>query len=234
MLINISDHHVRMRANNPNGTAVAVVGCLLGSQPGRVVDISNSFEMKFTSEGQIDMPFLAKKQEQCEGCARQCGQCSCEPSPCGWRRRGALWPPMGCRGRCRVSADVSKLCSFHGTTPCSSNARRPLHRGLQSAAPGFALRACRVADTASRAPPLVVPLACLMPAPDKSVFPKLEVVGWYGTGAQLEPTHLALHKQVSHVGEARGSPAPANPLAARETAAGSQHFSCGAGSARMD
>jgi hypothetical protein len=45
------------------------MGCLLGSQDGRSVDVANSFEIKFT-EGdagyEVDTPFLLKKQEQCE------------------------------------------------------------------------------------------------------------------------------------------------------------------------
>lgn len=74
VLINISDHHTRTRANTPGASAAgvappAVMGCLLGSQSGRTVDISNSFEIKYsTSAGQVevDVAFLLKKQEQCK------------------------------------------------------------------------------------------------------------------------------------------------------------------------
>lgn len=45
------------------------MGCLLGSQSGRSIDISNSFEMNYTAEADggvtVDYPFLLKKQEQC-------------------------------------------------------------------------------------------------------------------------------------------------------------------------
>lgn len=45
------------------------MGCLLGSQSGRTVDISNSFEMRYleSSAVDIDHAFLLKKMEQC-GC----------------------------------------------------------------------------------------------------------------------------------------------------------------------
>jgi hypothetical protein len=74
VLINISDHHTRMRANPAAGAApgapVVVLGCLLGSQTGRTVDVSNSFEIKY-AEGaagafDVDQAFLLKRQEQCE------------------------------------------------------------------------------------------------------------------------------------------------------------------------
>lgn len=69
VLINISDHHTRLRANSQSNSAPTVMGCLLGAQSGRTVDVSNSFEIKYatTEQGvQIDEPFLAKKQEQCK------------------------------------------------------------------------------------------------------------------------------------------------------------------------
>jgi hypothetical protein len=71
VLINISDHHTRLKANSPDGAPPPLVmGCLLGSQDGRAVDVANSFEIIFTEalDGafEIDTPFLLKKQEQCE------------------------------------------------------------------------------------------------------------------------------------------------------------------------
>jgi hypothetical protein len=71
VLINISDHHTRLKANSPDGAPLTLVmGCLLGSQDGRAVDVANSFEIKFTEavDGsfEIDTPFLLKKAEQCE------------------------------------------------------------------------------------------------------------------------------------------------------------------------
>lgn len=67
VLINVSDHHTRTKANT--GGPVKVIGCLLGSHSGRTIDISNSFEIKYDlspSSGAIvvDQPFLLKKQEQ--------------------------------------------------------------------------------------------------------------------------------------------------------------------------
>lgn len=72
VLINVSDHHTRTRANTPGAapsSGVKVLGALLGSQSGRTIDISNSFEVKFdVVDGAlaIDNPFLVKKQAQCE------------------------------------------------------------------------------------------------------------------------------------------------------------------------
>ncbi|GAX82869.1 hypothetical protein CEUSTIGMA_g10295.t1 [Chlamydomonas eustigma] len=67
VLINISDHHTRTKANSTSLSDVKVMGCLLGTQNGRTIDISNSFEMKFehVSGGiLIDNAFLLKKQDQ--------------------------------------------------------------------------------------------------------------------------------------------------------------------------
>ena len=71
VVINISDHLLRIRANGLDRFQGSdrVLGCLLGQQHGRVVDISNSFEIKYSmgSHGiQIDDAFLVKKQEQCK------------------------------------------------------------------------------------------------------------------------------------------------------------------------
>ncbi|KAK9842276.1 hypothetical protein WJX81_004143 [Elliptochloris bilobata] len=69
VLINISDHATRIRATSggPSGE-VRVLGCLLGQQAGRVVDISNSFELRheLTADGSVmlDDAFLTKKLEQ--------------------------------------------------------------------------------------------------------------------------------------------------------------------------
>ena len=76
MLINVSDHHTRTRANCPTaGAEVRVLGCLLGQQSGRTVDISNSFEMR-SVEGAgaaaIDEAFLHKKMDQCEWAQALC------------------------------------------------------------------------------------------------------------------------------------------------------------------
>lgn len=70
VLINVSDHFTRFKANGPEGAPPpTVMGCLLGVQDGRSVDVVNSFEMRFTqgeAGWEIDQPFLLKKQEQCE------------------------------------------------------------------------------------------------------------------------------------------------------------------------
>jgi COP9 signalosome complex subunit 6 len=69
-MINVSDHHTRVKANAPPGSGPQpVMGCLLGSQAGRVVDISNSFEIAYAVQDGgrvvIDEAFLTRKQEQC-------------------------------------------------------------------------------------------------------------------------------------------------------------------------
>lgn len=69
VLINISDHHVRMRVNGLAQGSGRVFGCLLGQQIGREVSVSNSFEMKVEDkmgEPEVDEAFLLKKQEQCK------------------------------------------------------------------------------------------------------------------------------------------------------------------------
>ena len=71
VLLNVSDHHTRAKANLPdqNQPAPRVLGCLLGQQTGRVVDVSNSFEFVYqtTDAGLIiNDELLTKKTEQCK------------------------------------------------------------------------------------------------------------------------------------------------------------------------
>lgn len=41
------------------------------------------------------------------------------------------------------------------------------------------------------------PVACPFFRPaDKQVFPKVDVLGWYVTGAAVEETHMQIHKRV--------------------------------------
>ena len=73
VVINISDHLLRIKANGLDRFQGSdrVLGCLLGQQQGRVVDISNSFEIKYTMGPNgidIDNAFLVRKQEQCKTC----------------------------------------------------------------------------------------------------------------------------------------------------------------------
>lgn len=67
VLINISDHHTRTMANSSDGVVRPVLGMLLGTQTGRTVDISNSFEIKYSMgpDGvEIDQEFLIRKTDQ--------------------------------------------------------------------------------------------------------------------------------------------------------------------------
>ncbi|CAL8470813.1 g10355 [Coccomyxa elongata] len=68
VLINISDHATRVRANKVGqATNHRVLGCLLGQQSGRVVDISNSLEINYHIGEHgvvIDEAYLTKKQDQ--------------------------------------------------------------------------------------------------------------------------------------------------------------------------
>ncbi|ERN19015.1 COP9 signalosome complex subunit 6a isoform X1 [Amborella trichopoda] len=76
VIVNISDHHTRIKAqqvyghgNNGNGSSSLppprVFGCVIGVQRGRTVEIFNSFELLYnpTSEA-LDRAFLVTKQEQ--------------------------------------------------------------------------------------------------------------------------------------------------------------------------
>ncbi len=76
VLINISDHATRIKANSPDAQSPPrVLGCLLGQQSGRVVDISNSLELKYSAGNEgivIDEAYLIKKQEQCKWASRFC------------------------------------------------------------------------------------------------------------------------------------------------------------------
>ena len=65
VIINISDHFTRCSLNfKENGR---VLGCLLGEQTGRVVHITNTFEMRLEGENEeakVDRNFLSAKKEQ--------------------------------------------------------------------------------------------------------------------------------------------------------------------------
>jgi hypothetical protein len=143
-MINVSDHHTRVKANTPPGSTVQpVMGCILGSQSGRVVDISNSFEIDYSmQDGKfvINEAFLARKQEQCEFGAGG----------------------SGCRGR-------------------------GMHIALQQAC--VPRPPCQDVFPFPPRPPS-------SRTADKQVFPKVDVLGWYVTGAAVEETHLHIHKRV--------------------------------------
>jgi COP9 signalosome complex subunit 6 len=69
VLINVSDHYTRSKANDIDcsGGQFRVLGCLLGQQVGRNVDISNSFEILYAAvEGKVvmDDAFMAKRLDQ--------------------------------------------------------------------------------------------------------------------------------------------------------------------------
>lgn len=71
VLLNISDHYVRTKANGMASERDGVYGCLLGQQQGRDISISNSFELllETTADGpQLNEAFLTKKLEQCKSC----------------------------------------------------------------------------------------------------------------------------------------------------------------------
>ena len=70
MLITISDHYVRTKANSNTeaGEPTTVMGALLGQQTGRVVDICNCFEISSThtpSGWQLDEAYFTRKADQC-------------------------------------------------------------------------------------------------------------------------------------------------------------------------
>ena len=73
VLLNISDHHTRYKAQAGGQEPPRVLGCMLGSHSGRTVELCNSFEIKYEAvvDGvpQVDSAFLVKKQEHCAPCS---------------------------------------------------------------------------------------------------------------------------------------------------------------------
>ena len=66
VLVSISDHITRIRSQG--GPETRVVGCLLGLQSARTVEITNAFELKSSMQGGalvIDKEYMQLKQEQC-------------------------------------------------------------------------------------------------------------------------------------------------------------------------
>lgn len=68
VLVNVSDHYTRLKAQLQAGEEPSrVMGCLLGTQSGREIEIFNSFEVKTaTTDGVpiFDNDYLRQKQEQ--------------------------------------------------------------------------------------------------------------------------------------------------------------------------
>lgn len=69
VIMNVSEHFTRHRAQSRPGAPVRVFGVLLGTLSGRNVDIANSFELKVTSrdEGKtysIDLDFLRRRLDE--------------------------------------------------------------------------------------------------------------------------------------------------------------------------
>jgi len=65
VIINISDHYTRCSLNVKSEGRV--IGCLLGEQKGRVIHITNTFEMNFKAESEeqsLDEEHLGAKKEQ--------------------------------------------------------------------------------------------------------------------------------------------------------------------------
>lgn len=64
VLINVSDHHTRVRAQCQQNKRV--IGCLLGKHKGRMVEVANSFELANEGPGglHVDTAFLLQRQEQ--------------------------------------------------------------------------------------------------------------------------------------------------------------------------
>lgn len=127
----MSDHHTRAKANLQDASLPPprVLGCLLGQQAGRVVDVSNSFEFVYeaTAAGLvIDEGLLTKKTEQCK----------LPPCFTGW------------------ASDT-----MHGRYG-------------------------------------IVGLMTLLFIADKQVFPKLDIVGWYATGEEIQDDDMAIHRKV--------------------------------------
>merc|ERR1719323_733318 len=69
VIVNISDHYNRVRLSLPSGTeaypdgVARVIGCLLGTQTGRTVEVVNSFEMVKGGAG-IDQEHLKLRKDQ--------------------------------------------------------------------------------------------------------------------------------------------------------------------------
>lgn len=67
VIMNVSEHWTRMRAQN-NNTAMQVFGALLGKQRGRNLELMNSFEVRWdVVEGRtvLDLEFFRTRESQC-------------------------------------------------------------------------------------------------------------------------------------------------------------------------
>lgn len=75
VLFRIGDHYTRVKvaaqlnlaekSQSPKNTVYSAVGCLLGEQHGRTVDVESSFEMQLDGEQGIDMELLSNRIDLC-------------------------------------------------------------------------------------------------------------------------------------------------------------------------
>ena len=215
LLLNISDHYIRMRAQAPDAGApgtssgpspppvphVRVMGVLLGVQAGRTAELYNSFELVYVpGEGGlplIDDAFMKTKQEQC---ARAAG----DRFGRGEKRRdqsilgGALCPLSTRWGH----PPRPPLCGFlaaMGPYLVGCTARGEFGRS-DLGPDGPRKRGDRHAPFLIGPGPLFVPP--IPPPPrthplfsDKKVFPTLDVLGWYSTGSVPCDADMAVHRK---------------------------------------
>ncbi|VDN06846.1 unnamed protein product [Thelazia callipaeda] len=68
VIMNISEHATRVKAQNNDSKCCEVYGAILGKQSGRHVEMKNSFEVKWSDEGKgyavIDTVFLSLRERQ--------------------------------------------------------------------------------------------------------------------------------------------------------------------------
>lgn len=187
-------YRTRMRAVQ-GVTDVRVLGCLLGQQNGRVVEISNSFELSYAggTDGSpiaINKDFLNRKQEQCTSVGDVYMRAQyyritqsilmllvIASHLCAW----CFAPPLSC---------------VHLNKPTNQrNAPQIRHRLLTLCLFLFCWCTCHE--------PYLYTHVCLYSFihTDHQVFPQLEIVGWYSTGSDIEPSDMDIHKWIAGVNE---------------------------------
>ena len=67
-VMNVSDHHTRVRISSQKENGVRVIGGLIGKQKGREIEIHSSYELVYSEvDGQliVDTSYLLEKSNQC-------------------------------------------------------------------------------------------------------------------------------------------------------------------------
>ncbi|KPM09760.1 Cuticle protein [Sarcoptes scabiei] len=113
VILNISEHWTRIRAQSSPGASIKVIGAIIGKQKGRNIEIMNSFELKFdiiNDISTIDIDFFRSKEQQFK-------QVFAEMEFLGWYTNGNDIPDITDRHFHKQMLELNENCLFLKLNP---------------------------------------------------------------------------------------------------------------------